>query len=84
MPARAMMLDEVVEKLDRSVTHDIIVGACCFLNCKKDAVVFITIRYADGSTDVYGACLKDLQKVRAQSTQALERTSRQGVFLYPR
>lgn len=83
MPARPMRLDEVVEKISDGNVHDVIVPACCFYGCKKDAVVLVVLRHRDGLTELYGACKKDFEKIKAQSPEGLERTSRQGVFLYP-
>jgi len=77
------MLDSVAARIDHAAAHNVVVASCCFTGCRKDAAVLIVLKLTDGRTDVYGACRKDLQKIKAGTEISLERTSRQSAFFYP-
>lgn len=82
MPARPIMQDEIEGKLKGAITRDVVSPSCCFKTCKRSADVLLVLRYADQSTDVFALCAQDFAKIKANHPSTLDKTVRQGVFLY--
>ena len=82
MPARPMMLDEIESKIKGALATDIIAPECCVVTCRKEAEFLFALRYAGGTTDVYGLCFTHMGDVKAKHPHSLGEPKKQGVFLY--
>lgn len=90
MPARPMILDSMEKKMESAVEVSVAVPQCCVGNqkqgggaaCRKPVFAAVSIRYNNGSTDVYILCRGHLEDLKSRNPAAVERERRQGVFLY--
>lgn len=93
MPARPMVLDSMEAKIKgrAAVEVAVVVPQCCVGNnakrgggrsCDKPVVAIVSIRYNNGSTDVYILCRGHLEDLKARDAKGLGKEGRQGAFFY--
>lgn len=81
------MLDEIELRLKGAIAKDVVEVVCCFKSCRRKADYMLVLRYPStfnmqARTDAYGLCAQDMAKVRSNHPSMLEKTTKQGVFLY--
>lgn len=90
MPARPMVLDAMASKFKGAAEISVATPQCCVGNqagggggaCKKAATAILSIRYNNGSTDVYILCRGHLEMMKEQHPVEIKREQKQGAFFY--